>query len=173
MSEEREFLRLFFPHLADLRAFIGSLVRSRQDFDDVLQETTLTLWEKFDEYNPERPFGAWARGIAANKILQWRGRKGRTPTPFSPEVILAIIDAFEHRQTLSSQTADALDHCLESLPVESRQLLSWWYAEEWPIERIAHEMGRATAAAYKVLARLRQRLLECVERRLTAVEVQK
>jgi RNA polymerase sigma-70 factor (ECF subfamily) len=173
MNFESEFLRLFFQHQADLRAFIGSLVRSRPDFDDVFQETTLTLWEKFREYDPKLSFGAWARGVATNKILQWRDRKGRTPTPFSPQAIQAISDAFDRGQVLGSHTSDALDHCLQSLPAESRQLLTWWYAEEWSIERIAQHIGRATAATYKTLARLRQRLLECIQRRLAGAEAQK
>jgi DNA-directed RNA polymerase specialized sigma24 family protein len=40
------FLKLFLPAEADLRALIGSLVRDRQAREDLLQDITLTLWEK-------------------------------------------------------------------------------------------------------------------------------
>ena len=167
MNPKSEFLALFLRHQADLRAFLGSLVRDRNNFDDVLQDTVLTLWEKFDSYDPDRSFGAWARGIAANKVLQFRDRQGRSPTPFSPEAIGAIVDAFDRQPHGTPELGDALDHCLEQLPETSRQALHGWYAESWSIERIAESIGGSTAAAYKTLQRLRAKLLECVERRLT------
>ncbi len=130
----------------------------------------LTLWEKFDEFDPQRSFGAWARGVAANKILQFRDRLGRVPTPFSPESIQAVVEAFDQHRLNSSEAADALDQCLEQLPPESRQVLNGWYAEAWSIERIAGQLGCTAAAAYKMLARLRSRLLECVRRRLAGMQ---
>jgi len=34
-----------------------------------LQETCLTLWEKYDEYDPATPFCAWAFTVARFKVL--------------------------------------------------------------------------------------------------------
>ena len=169
MAPQGHFLTLFLQHQSDLRAFLGSLVRNRQDFEDILQETVLTLWEKFDEYDSTRSFGAWARGVAANKILQWRHRSGRTPTPFSPTAIRAIVEAFANRPSNTSEVADALEECLKHLPTQSQEVLSRWYAGGWSIDRVAEHLGATTTAAYKTLQRLRMRLLECVQRRLATV----
>ena len=166
IHSQAEFLKLLLAHEENLRAFIGSLVRSRQDFDDILQETVLTLWEKFDQFDSQRSFGAWARGVAGKKILQFRDRSGRVPTPFSPESIQAVVDAFGRHAVDSSETSDALEKCLERFSAASRQVLLRWYAESWPIERVAAELHSSTAAAYKMLSRLRGQLLECVRRRL-------
>lgn len=135
MSSKAQFLELFLSHQTDIKAFVRSLVRSRQDSEDVFQEVTLTLWEKFDQYQPERSFGAWARGIARNKILQYWDKASRVPTPFSPEAVEAILDAFDRRTEQTSPSLDALEKCLETLSEKSRQLLALRYGRSWSVRR--------------------------------------
>ena len=85
-----EFLPLFLAHQVGIRAFIGSLVRDRHTRDDVFQEVALTLWHELARYDRGRSFGAWARGIAANKVMQrWR-QDARTPAPMPPEAKLSL-----------------------------------------------------------------------------------
>jgi RNA polymerase sigma-70 factor, ECF subfamily len=166
MSAHADFLKLILAHQDDLRAFLASLVRNAHDRDDVFQETVLTLWDKFDEYDRQRSFGAWARGIAVNKVLQYRSRTGSSPTPFSPQAIASIVDAFERQAAMGSDAIDALDKCMEPLPPESRRLLALRYVDWRPVATIAAEVGSTPAAMSKTLARLRARLYDCVQRQL-------
>src|SRR5947209_8271641 len=115
-----EFMALFLRHQAELKAFIGSLVRDRHARDDLLQEVALVLWEKFSAYDPGRSFGAWARGIAANKVMQRWEKAGRLPLPFAPAAIQALLDAFERTEASTSAHGVALERCLEDLPEKSR-----------------------------------------------------
>lgn len=166
MAAHADFLKLLLPHQDDLRAFLASLVRNAHDRDDVFQETVLTLWDKFDEYDRQYSFGAWARGIAVNKVLQYRSRAGSKPTPFSPQTIASIVDAFERQAALGSDAVDALEKCMEPLPPESRRLLALRYVDWRPVATIAAEVGSTPAAMSKTLARLRARLYDCVQRQL-------
>jgi RNA polymerase sigma-70 factor, ECF subfamily len=149
-----------------LRAFIGAMVRERQDREDIFQEAVLTLWDNFAQYDPGRPFGAWARGIAMNKVRRYWQRAGRVPTPFSPEAILAILDAFERWETGRPVALEALEQCLEPLPPKSRRLLELRYKESLSVDEIAPVVGAAAAGVYKALSRLRARLQACIEHRL-------
>jgi RNA polymerase sigma-70 factor (ECF subfamily) len=167
MTSHSEFLTLFLRHQRSLRAFVGSLVRDRDQFDDVMQDVVLTLCEKFETFDRNRDFSCWARGVAANKVMQFRDRASRCPTPFSPEVIQAIVDAFDQRRE-RPEMGEALDQCLAALPETSREVLTGWYAHSWPIERIAERLSSTPVAAYKALQRLRAKLLECVQRRLAS-----
>jgi RNA polymerase sigma-70 factor, ECF subfamily len=126
----------------------------------------LTLWDKFDEYDHSRSFGAWARGVAVNKVLQYRGRSGSLPTPFSPQVIAAIADAFQRQAAMGSEAVDALEKCMEPLPEQSRRLLALRYVDWKPVASMAEEAGITPAAMSKTLARLRARLYDCVQRHL-------
>src|SRR3990172_11558206 len=96
VSQNADYLRLFMANVGDIRAFLRTLVRNPRDLEDVLQSVALVLWEKFDQYDRERPFGAWARGVAAKEVLTMRRNAGRY-TCFSPEVVAAILDAYEAR----------------------------------------------------------------------------
>ncbi len=174
MATHAKFIKLFLAHQDDLRAFLASLVRNHEDREDVLQDTVVTLWEKFDKFDPSRSFGAWARGIAANKVLQHRGRSGRVPTLFSPQVIVAILDAFQRREPLnSSESLDALDECMKPLSVEFRRILVLRYVEQLPVWKIAEVIGSTPTATSKTLSRLRTKLLDCVKRRLSPVQQEK
>jgi RNA polymerase sigma-70 factor (ECF subfamily) len=47
-----EFIRLLSLHTSSIYTYIRVLIPNRTDAEDVFQETSRTLWEKFDEYQP-------------------------------------------------------------------------------------------------------------------------
>jgi RNA polymerase sigma-70 factor, ECF subfamily len=168
MNPQEEFLTLFLRHQDDVRAFIGSLVRDPHAREDVFQEVALILWNEFPRYDRARPFGAWARGIAANKVLQRWGKDSRAPVPFPPEAIAALLDAYERTETDHSARALALERCLEALPEKSRQLLALRYEQSLKLGQIAERLRTTADAVHKALSRIRERLQGCIRRRLAA-----
>jgi RNA polymerase sigma-70 factor (ECF subfamily) len=168
MDRHEEFLRLFLKHQADVRAFIGSLVRDRHAREDVFQEVALVLWQEFARYDPNRSFGAWARGIAAKKLLQRWERVGRAPVSLAPEAIQAVLEAYDRTEDTASARAEALQECLERLPEKSRRLLALRYEQSLKLSQIAQHLNATLDAVHKALSRLRTRLQRCVERRLAA-----
>jgi RNA polymerase sigma-70 factor, ECF subfamily len=166
MADREQFLEAFLKYEPNLRALLATLVRDRQDCEDVFQETALTLWQKYDQYDPQRPFGAWAKGVAAKKVLQCRARSGKAPTPFSPEAVTAIVDALERNESRRPQwptALDALEKCTDTLPQQSREMLLMRYRDGWSIVEIAQRLGSTPAALAMSLSRLRSRLYDCVQ----------
>lgn len=172
MQGRDDFLKTLLAHEADLRAFIGSLVRDLHARDDVFQEVAVALWQQAEQYDPARSFGAWARGIAANKILQRRRQDERFPVVFSPETIQAVLDAFDRTEETASGRRDALAECLKRLPQEPRRLLAMRYEEGLGVDRIARRVNRTVDAVYRALSRIRAALEACIRRRL-AVQQEK
>jgi RNA polymerase sigma-70 factor (ECF subfamily) len=169
VADQREFLKLFLADQAELQLFVRSLVRDRQDCDDICQSVALVLWAKFDQYDASRSFAAWARGIAAIEVQRQRSR--RTPMPFSPEAVTAIVDAFDRRESENtSDEMEALRDCVAGLPEEDQQMLGYRYSQQLSADEIAEQMDRTSAAVHKSLWRLRTRLLECVQRRIQGKE---
>jgi RNA polymerase sigma-70 factor (ECF subfamily) len=163
-----EFLTLFLQHQSDLRAFIGAVLRDRAARDDLLQETALVLWKEFERYDRSRPFGAWARGIAAKKLLQRLDRGGPPAASLPDAAVPAILAAFDRSEGPADARRDALQSCLEGLAERSRRLLVLRYEQGYTVARLAKELGRSTEAIYKALARIRLKLRECIDRRLRA-----
>lgn len=166
MDQQELFLCLFLKSQAEIRAFIGSLIRDRHACEDVFQEVALILWREFSNYDPQRSFGAWARGIAAKKVMQCWDRVDRQPVPFAPLAIQAVLDAYDRSETSSLPQMDALQQCVEKLPDRQRRLLRLRYENSLKLDEIARRLRSTVAAVHKALTRLRGRLHACVERRL-------
>ena len=170
MPDQERFLELYLPTEGDIKAFVRTLVRDRRDFEDISQSVVLVLWRKFDQYDPDRPFGAWARGIAAKEVLAMRRREGRQPIAFSPDVVATILDSFERRTSAGTDVSDrldALDHCLDTLPGDSRQLIDLRYSDSLSIHDVAAQAERSEASTQKAISRIRQKLADCIHRRLS------
>jgi RNA polymerase sigma-70 factor (ECF subfamily) len=163
-----EFLRLFLQHQSDLRAFIGAVLRDRAERDDLLQETALVLWKEFERYDRSRQFGAWARGIAAKKVLQRLDRGEPRSASLPDAVVPAILAAFDRAEGPADARRDALQTCLDRLSEQSRRLLMLRYEQGHTVAQLAEELGRSMEAIYKALTRIRLKLRECIDRRLRA-----
>ena len=169
MDGHDEFMRMFLRHQSEIRAFIGSLIRDRHAREDVFQEVSMILWKQFEQYDSSRPFGAWARGIAANKVMQAYDKSARAPVAFSPEAIQAILDAHDRVEEDSPLQSEALSRCIEQLPEKSRQLLNLRYQQSLKLEAIAARVKSTLHAVHMALSRLRTRLAECIELRMKAM----
>lgn len=167
MESNDRFLVLLLRFESDIRAFIGSAIVDAHARDDIFQEVALTLCHKFETYDPQFSFGAWARGIAANKVLEERKRNARFPVRFSPETIHALLDAFNRTEHQAPVRADALQECVKLLPQDARQILTFRYHDDLKPPEIARRTGRTIEAVYQSLSRLRAKLEECVRRRLS------
>jgi RNA polymerase sigma-70 factor (ECF subfamily) len=165
MDQHDQFLTLFLRFQADLRAFIGSVVRERSVRDDLLQETALVLWREFERYDSRRSFGAWARGIAANKLMQWLEREKRH-TCLPIEAVPAVVAAFDRAEEAVEARREALQQCLNGLPPRSQTLLELRYQQGHSLAEVADHVQSTMDAVHKALSRIRARLQECIERRL-------
>ncbi len=161
-----DFLHFFRRAETDLPAFIGSVIRDAHAREDIFQEVSRTLWQKFDDYDLDRSFGAWARGIASNKILEARRRSARFPLLFPPETVELIAQAFDETESPAADREAALKLCLEALPPRSRQILSARYDQRQPCEQIAQTTGSTLKAIHQTLSRLRRTLHRCITVRL-------
>ena len=167
-----EFLHLFRQCERDLRAFIGAVVRDVHAREDLFQEVSRTLWERFEDYDLDRSFGSWARGVAAKKMLEARRRRARFPLVFPPETIAALADAFDATDDGVPLHESALRLCLEELPERSRAILTMRYDRRESCGHIARATGSTLKAIHQTLRRLRQALHACIERRMARDELE-
>jgi len=173
-ERQERFLRLFLPEQGAIRAFIRATVWDRARCDDLFQEVALVLWRELDRYEPDRPFGAWARGVAGKTVLKSYREAARAPVALSPEAMQALEAAFEElshggdaKASLSTRE-EALRDCLDRLPERARALVRLRYSDSLKAAEIATRLMSSPDAVQKALSRLRESLQKCVERRLRA-----
>src|SRR5262245_35845100 len=70
-------VRLLIRHQEELFRYIFSLLPHPEDARDALQETSVALFRKFADYDPAKPFLAWAYGFAYLEVLKQRERSSR------------------------------------------------------------------------------------------------
>ena len=80
-SQGKLFLRVFLENERRLYAYILTLVANHADAEDVLQEASLVMWDKFDEEHPPDNFVAWACRIAYFKVLDFSKKRRAQSSP--------------------------------------------------------------------------------------------
>mgnify|MGYP006299955585 CR=1 FL=1 len=160
------FLRHYMEVERPLRAYLWCATRDRHATDDLLQNVWQALWTKLDQYDPARPFVAWAMGMARFEVLRWRQRHARSKEVLSPRALeLLAVTAEEHADTLDD-LQHHLEICLEKLPGRSRKVLHLFYFERLRIAEMARRLGRTVGALEMHLVRLRRQLRTCMETRM-------
>jgi RNA polymerase sigma-70 factor, ECF subfamily len=169
-AKGRLFLRLFLQNERRLYAYILTLLPNRADADDVLQEASLVMWDKFDDEHPPDDFAAWGCRIAYFKVLDFCKKRHRSRVVFSQPLLERLAEtAAEKAATLQlDERRDALAGCIEKLSPRDRDLLGRRFADGATVQSTAAQVGRSAEAVYKALAKIRQALFDCVTRTLTA-----
>ena len=165
-DRHREFLRAFTTHEPGVRAFVRRLVPSRSDADDILQEVSIVLWEKFDDFHTGGDFKAWACGIAQFKVLSWLRDRGRDRLVLDMDVVQLVAEDSLQCEPLLEQQRIALELCFSTIPTSQRDLLTRAYHRDVKIQDVAATSGRSIGGFYQWLHRMRKLLLECIRREL-------
>lgn len=166
-ERHHRFLRSFTAHEPAIRAHVRRLVPSRADADDVMQEISVVLWEKFDSFRESENFRAWAFGVARFEVLAWLRDKGRDRLVLDEDVVTKIAEETTFEEPRLQLQREALEHCMKKVPPDQRDLLMQAYHPEARIQNVAQRSGRSVAGFYQWLHRMRRTLLECIRRALS------
>ncbi|MEM6569978.1 MAG: sigma-70 family RNA polymerase sigma factor [Planctomycetota bacterium] len=172
--QRRLFEALVREHAQALDLFLRALLRDPGDVDDVFQEALIVAWRRLADYDPERRFGPWIRGIARRIALHRAHAAGARPVL---TLDAAAIDALEarivHVESLPGEAMeDRLEHvgrCVEALPERMRDALRYRYDDELGANAIGERLGLTGPNARKVLERARARVADCIRRRLAVM----
>jgi RNA polymerase sigma-70 factor (ECF subfamily) len=164
-----DFVSLWSRHSKEIYAYIYSLVFNAADADDVFQETSIVLLEKFAEFEQGTNFVGWACKVARCKVLQAASNRKL------PELLdTQILDAFESAAPKMATELDAriaaLSNCLEKLTDRDRKLIRMRFEQDRSVESVAKSVGRSSSLVYKSLSRVYATLLECIRRQLAEGE---
>lgn len=165
--DETQFLRLYLRHEEGLRAFARVMLPTWEAVDEVLQESSVVMWKKLGQLESADGFLPWAKVIVRFESLRFRRRFSRDRAVFSDALLdLLAAEAAEAPESMFEQDQAALNECLARLSPPHRELVLAPYAGDGRVAMLAQQSGRSANSLYKMLGRLRERLLSCVEARL-------
>jgi len=164
----KRLMALMTRHQRQIFSYIYVLVPNRTDAEDLLQETSLLICEKFHEFREGTDFVAWACQIAYWRIRYSRQKFARSKVVFNQEIVDVVAQTAGQMAQELDDRHEALARCLEKLHPRDRDLLIARYEPGGGVEEAARRSGRTVTTAYKALARLRKLLLDCVSTRLSS-----
>jgi RNA polymerase sigma-70 factor (ECF subfamily) len=165
-QEQERFMRLWTESQQAVVNYIHATVRDPAAAKDLVQETALVLFRRFSEYDGQRPFLAWALGVAQFQVRGFHRDAARNPVCFDTELLDRFTELWAETAAAASERSSALEVCLERLPARPQQMLRLRYFEELNSEEIARRLGSKSAAVRVTLQRIREQLRACVEQQL-------
>jgi RNA polymerase sigma-70 factor (ECF subfamily) len=165
-QQAEQFAALWTTAQPTIAAFIRMLIPDYQQAEEVLQRVAVTLVRKFDQYDPARPFGAWAVGVAKYEVLYYRRERATDKHLFGDEIIDQIASRYEVFAEDVDPVREALQKCLGQLKGRSRQVIELRYKRGMKSNSIADEMTLSAGAVRMLLCRVRETLRRCIERRM-------
>ncbi|MFK8114304.1 MAG: sigma-70 family RNA polymerase sigma factor [Rubripirellula sp.] len=152
-----------------LLACLRTMVRDPGLVDDLFQETLLTAWQRFDQYDQSLPLGPWLRGIAINLARNAARKRKREILIFGESVHAAVEVAMQSIENSDEHGWDeksaALSDCLTQLPARSRELIRQRYEDSLNAAAIAKVTRSSSSAIRKQLQRIRETLADCVAKK--------
>lgn len=147
-----------------LRAYLLSLTASLTTAEDLTQETSVILWRKRAEFDPEGNFKAWAFRIAFLQAQNFRRKEGRRL-----RLELPLDETFNRLAAplpaVGTKNRDALLHCLDRLPEDHRELLLRRYQDGDSLELLSSQESTNRNALAQKLFRLKKALIICISKR--------
>jgi RNA polymerase sigma-70 factor, ECF subfamily len=169
-----EFTGLYSSCERRLYVYIVSLIGNPLDAHDVLQETSLILWQKFDQFRRGTHFLAWAREVARLRVLRYRRMHANNALLLQAKAI----DALARHVDSDSDSPDrffgeALVDCIKALHDGDRELIQLRYTSGASVQALAEKLGRSVNAVSHSLGRIRRLLRACVEDQARQKQVQR
>lgn len=162
-SQTDKFVSLYTACQRRLYVYVRSHVPSAADCDDVLQNVSAVLWEKFVEYRPDEDFTRWAFGVARLEVLKYRQKQSSRAIRLRVE--LADLVAKETLEV--SEAADVLSEtlrkCIEKLSPWNLVILRQRFEAGKSVHEIAQKLDRSDNAVYKTLQGIYDNLYDCVQ----------
>ncbi len=162
-ASREQFLSLFLRSEREIFRYVAVFVPNVTDAEDIVQQTALALWEKFEFYDPAQPFTPWACRFALNKARQWVERRQRWQALLEHGLAEELARRREELRPQVEARLRRLESCLQELPEAQRSLVQAYYYERASIDTLAKRFGRTEAATYKMLQRVRHGLRLCLD----------
>jgi len=163
-GDTESFTPLVHRHLAVIRAFVALRIPVPNVVDEIAHETFVFAFRHIADFQPDRPFRAWLRGIAWNLVRAELQRFAREQANLSrfEQAQLAGFARGVHNET-ASDDAVYLEECLKQLPDEMRRLVDERYRRGLTTEEVGATVGRTVEWVRVSLFRVRKQLRTCIE----------
>ena len=169
LGGERDAYRLVVKEYGPVvRATLAAHLSSADTVEDLAQETFIAAYEHLAEFDLEKDFGAWVKGIARNKLLMHLRRLYKHGEAIEKLKAAAAQEVWDEVGRVSDgddrKTVERLRSCFEKLPQRLMGVLRARYFERESVTAIAGRHRTSVSAISSLLFRGRKELQSCMGR---------
>lgn len=157
-------LRLLLANRAMLLGYINVITGDPTLTEDVFQEVSIVVMEKFPQVQDLEGFRPWARTIARFQSLKAVNKRRANPVILAGEVIDRLDQAWEEhdRDDPRASSVAALERCIAKLTPRAQELVQLRYHEDLSGQHIADRLRKPLNTIYVAISRIHRTLAECV-----------
>jgi len=171
---EAAFEELIRRHQQRVFALVGSILRRREDVEDVAQQVFLKVFVSIKRFDLRSAFSTWLYKITVNECWDYLRKKKVRPLVYEADLseeqvsrLDGIVSA-DRPVTGASEQAEVketLDWLLEKLPEQDQQLLILKEMEGFSVQELAEILDLNVNTVKVRLFRARSRLMDVYRRR--------
>ena len=166
-GKEELFAELYSQSQQRLLGYVVGLVRNTADAQDILQQTAITAWRKFDDFKQNTDFIRWVITIARYETLNFLRSKRSNKVCFNQSLMQQLEEnVCEFSSDAVEEQSEALSMCLKKLSSSDHKMVQCRYTYGLGTSQIAKVLDRSPSSVCNSLKRIRDGLLRCIQRRL-------
>lgn len=164
-AQTYDLAQLVKAHQSGVWRYIRFAGASSTEADDLVQETFLAFMKSNFEYQSDTATAAYLRQVARNQLMQRRRQQGREINSTQLAATEAVWVEVAPTDGLDDYLT-ALRGCIEQLRGRPSAAIELHYRQGLGRTLIAEQLGMSPEGIKTLLRRTRQRLRECVERKV-------
>jgi RNA polymerase sigma-70 factor (ECF subfamily) len=136
------FEKLFDRYHKKLYVFLYQLLHSKEDAEEIVQETFIKIWEKREEFIEGYPFDSFLFKIAKNAFLNLN-RKKINHRVFTDHLTLLskISEDTTDNYIIFKETRDIINSVIDGLPPKRKEIFLLRQTQELSRKEIAKKLG--------------------------------
>lgn len=172
---ESAFEELIRRHQQRVTSLVGGILRHREDVEDVVQQVFMKVFVSLKRFDHRSAFSTWLYKISVNECWDYLRKKKVRPLAYEADLSedqVSLLDGIvsadrgvqgpEER----AEVRELLDHMLEELPDQDRQLLVLKEMEGFSVQELAEILDINVNTVKVRIFRARGRIMDLYRRRL-------
>lgn len=173
---DKPLIQQYMQLRSEFMGYLYAMTRDAELAEEVYQNAAVVVIEQAEDPETILNFRAWAKEVVRRQALyairtrEVSIRHGRATSPALLEAISTAFVEDESEDSIVRDEAGALQHCLDGLSSEQRELVALRYESDTGFEEISRLVDSTPAAVQRALSRIRKTLHACVKRQLQLAE---
>jgi RNA polymerase sigma-70 factor (ECF subfamily) len=164
----RELAGYWVQSQSAISAYITANVVDLHHVEDLVQEVAQVCAEKFSSFDRQRPFVAWALGIARHRLLKYYRSRARDRLVLSEPALERLEAALGRIEHEAEDRREAVRRCLQRFEGRRKQVIQMRYGSGVKVADIASQLGMSPSGVSVMLHKIRTALFDCIRTELNS-----